>query len=102
MAPMGLMKQLIELEVHTMTSLWPHKVVNVLQQVMEEGERMHPDGDSWGLTPTQHILHAKAHLDAYTRGDKSEDHLAHAFTRLMMAVAIEKGFVEGGTDGSSS
>lgn len=62
-------------------------------RVMSEG---HTKYDEPGTTPAQgnwhgipvwsNIQHALTHLMLYAVGDKSEDHLAHAATRLMMAL----------------
>lgn len=44
--------------------------------------------DNWRLIPEKdHINHAFHHLLAYNGGDQQDDHLEHAFCRLMMAVA---------------
>ena len=77
-------------------ALWPVDVMQEIQMVMEEGERAGKRG--WEKEyVSNHIHKAEAHLLAYfTAGaDSDEDHLAHAFTRLMMAMAIERGYVKG-------
>jgi len=46
--------------------------------------------NNWRLVPQRaHINHAMAHMWAYIGGDTSDDHLAHANSRLMMAMATE-------------
>jgi len=46
--------------------------------------------DNWRLIPcVSHLNHALAHIMKFLMGDKSEDHLEHAFCRLMMAVAMK-------------
>lgn len=94
---MGQMSRALKLNIGVTEILWPYKVVNVLQETMEKGLVMHPDGDSWKEGSDVMIQRAEDHLTAWkqirvgTATDDGEDHLAHAFTDLMMAVAIEKG-----------
>ena len=46
--------------------------------------------DNWRKIGCEdHINHALQHLFAYQAGDKQDDHLGHAFCRLMMACATE-------------
>lgn len=47
--------------------------------------------DNWrGLTTGDHLNHALVHVYAYMAGDTQDDHLSHAFCRLMMAVGTEQ------------
>jgi len=97
---MGLQKT-VNINVTTTEELWPYQVVDEIQKVMEAGDGNH-DHDSWKKQPVvTHLAHAAAHVKAAggeaLRGGVlpcTEDHLAHAFTRLMMAMAIERGYVK--------
>ena len=94
---MGMVKT-IRIDVTTSEDLWPYRVVEVIQRVMEEGVVKHPGGDGWKLSAGEHMERAADRLaEAREAHDlnirKSEDHLAHAFTRLMMAVAIKGGYL---------
>ena len=54
--------------------------------VLARGRETHP-GDDWAQHPVdEHIEHARAHLEAFARGDTSDSHLANAATRLLMAL----------------
>jgi hypothetical protein len=59
-----------------------------IAEVMRTGARkLH---EHWRTFSTEHHLeHARAHLQAFDAGDRSEDHLAHAPTRLLMALATK-------------
>jgi len=37
----------------------------------------------------EHIVHAQQHLAAYVAGNTDEDHLAHAATRVVMAMQLD-------------
>lgn len=94
------MQKTIKLNVTTDEDLWPYQVVDEIQKVMEIGTKTHPD-DGWKREPvTEHVCAAIGHLADYLRdkgeGDTNwgEDYLAEAFTRLMMAVAIERGYIK--------
>jgi len=91
------MQKTIKVDVGVTQQLWPYRVVNVIQAVMEEGELNHPHGSWEEISIEEHIKHADVHLGCYLSDDTTEDHLAHALTRLMMAVAIDRGYgVKGG------
>jgi len=105
--PMGQLQKIIKLNVKTSEELWPYQVVDEIQKVMEEGQRDGKKGwetCSGGNTPAKdrnlvilfHVVRALNHLKSYcfNKADASEDNLTHAFTRLMMAVAIERGYVK--------
>lgn len=62
--------------------------------VLEQGAVAHndPDGTNWRRIPCEtHLNHALFHINAWQRGVVGEDHLGHAFTRLMMACETEGG-----------
>lgn len=48
------------------------------------------DGTNWKkITTHEHLNHALGHIFAYLAGDNQDDHLDHAFCRLMMAGAVK-------------
>ena len=100
--PMGRMQKIVKIDMTMSQELWPYSVMNEIQKVMEEGLEKHPDGEGWEETAPEHVARAIKHLWSYKRKlvatnpmyGGMEDHLTHAFTRLMMAVAIERGYVD--------
>jgi hypothetical protein len=61
----------------------------VLGRVLLRGVRY--GEDNWRLIPAKdHVNHALGHIMGWLSGDKTDDHLANAFCRLMMAIAMEK------------
>lgn len=62
-----------------------------LARVLHEGAKVYGEGgDNWRRIPVNdHLNHAVAHVYRFLEGDMSEDHLPHAFCRLMFAVAME-------------
>jgi hypothetical protein len=56
--------------------------------VIQRGAATHP-GDDWRKHQSaEHVEHAIEHLRRLKDGDQSEDHLARATTRLVMALQI--------------
>jgi hypothetical protein len=59
-----------------------------IAEVMRTGARK--PHEHWRAYPaTHHLEHARAHLERLAEGDRSEEHLAHAATRLLMALATK-------------
>jgi hypothetical protein len=47
--------------------------------------------DNWrDIDQTDHLNHAIAHIFAHIAGDKQDEHLAHAFARMMFAVGVSE------------
>jgi len=93
------MQKTIKLNMHTTEDLWPYQVVDEIQKVMEEGVKKYPKDEGWAVSVYEHLERAHDHLalareSRECRVFESEDHLAHAFTRLMMAIAIERGYID--------
>lgn len=45
--------------------------------------------DNWKNIPAnEHIGHAQNHINEFMLGDRSEDHLVHAATRLLFAIEL--------------
>ena len=92
--PMGQMQKTVKINVTMSEELWPYQVMDEIQKVMEEGLKKYPNGEGWKDSVINHVQSADYHIGEYEAGDISEDHLAHAFTRLMMAMAIERGYLD--------
>ncbi len=58
-------------------------------RVMQEGEAAHPANDWQDKPAGEHFRHADKHMFMYLQGDASEDHIAHALTRLAMIKYLE-------------
>ena len=62
----------------------------VLARTLAAGRSTHRAG-AWRLKPIQkHLQHARKHLDLLANGSASEDHLAHAACRLLMALELRE------------
>jgi hypothetical protein len=60
-----------------------------LANVLNYGVEKYPR-DNWRLISEEdHINHALTHIFAYMSENKQDDHLEHAFCRLMMALALK-------------
>jgi len=65
------------------------KAIFRLANVLHTGEQRYGK-DNWRKIDTDsHLNHATSHIYAYLAGDKQDDHLSHAFCRLMMALGVE-------------
>lgn len=57
-------------------------------KTMVDGAKTHPD-DNWReVDIIDHLCHANHHIEDYIAKDKTEDHIAHAMTRLAMAIYL--------------
>lgn len=70
-------------------TLIPQEALASLARVMYNGALKYSK-DNWKLIHKRdHLNHALNHVNLYLAGNTSEDHLAHAATRLMMALELE-------------
>src|SRR5258708_6806675 len=63
-------------------------------RVLKEGREKYgediPGQEQWKLIPVRaHLNKALIHIYSYLAGDTQDEHLDHAFCRIMMAVAVE-------------
>ena len=66
------------------------QAIFTLAEVLYQGAERHGE-DNWRKIPVRdHLNHALAHIYAYMAGDTQDDHLGHAFCRMMFAVALSK------------
>lgn len=70
---------------HLMDAPTMIRLAKVLQYGASRYER-----DNWRkISCEDHLNHALGHIFAHLAGDRQDDHLGHAFCRLMMACATE-------------
>ena len=70
--------------------LIPPEAIFTLGATFQAGAEKYEE-NNWKLIPSKnHINKALIHLYAYLGGDTQDDHLAHALTRLAMAVATKE------------
>lgn len=61
-----------------------------LGRILAEGERKY-GVDNWRkISQRDHINHALIHIYAYLAGDTQDEHLEHAFCRLMFALGVDE------------
>lgn len=62
------------------------QLAGILQKGSEKYGR-----DNWKkITTEEHLNHALQHIFAHLAGDKQDDHLGHAFCRLMFAIVVDR------------
>jgi len=59
-----------------------------LANVLDYGARRYAPNNWRRISINDHLNHALSHIYGYLAQDKSDDHLAHAFTRLMFALSL--------------
>jgi len=64
--------------------LLPIEPIQTIQKVLEHGEKTNKK--SWDKSITFHLYRAVRHIVLYIIGSKSEPHLEHALTRMIIAV----------------
>lgn len=76
-----------------MRSNFPHEAIAIIDRVLQFGRatRKYPDAFWRTLSMSDHIDAANLHLKDFLYGtNPGEDHLAHALTRLAMAVSLRE------------
>ena len=66
------------------------KAILDLAELLGQGAEKYGEEEWRKIDTPDHLNHAMTHILAYQAGDNQDDHLLHAFCRLMMAVAIEQ------------
>jgi hypothetical protein len=74
-------------------SNFPYEAFAVIGQVLDDNEEKHGNHAKWRrISVNVHVSHAYQHLEQYLRTfsghPATEDHLAHALTRLAMAICV--------------
>ena len=64
--------------------------LEVIAGVMRDGVAKHPDNEWVRRSIEYHLSRAEEHLRLLRDGDHREDHVAHAATRLLMALALRE------------
>ena len=64
--------------------------LDIIADVMKHGAASHPDNDWVERTPEYHVARAEEHLRLLRDGDQKQNHLAHAATRLLMALTLKE------------
>lgn len=75
-------------------TLIPPQALIALAEVVKYGEDKYKgsrDNPNYRKIPIEsHLNHAMNHIVQYLNNDNTEDHLAHAMTRLVFCVALER------------
>ena len=61
-----------------------------IADIMKHGAASHPDNDWVRRSPDYHVGRSVEHLQALQDGDQRQDHIAHAATRLLMALTLRE------------
>ena len=61
-----------------------------IADILQHGAASHPDNDWVRRNPDYHVGRALEHLQALQDGDQRQDHIAHAATRLLMALTLRE------------
>jgi hypothetical protein len=64
--------------------------LEVIAGVMRDGVATHPDNEWVHRSVEHHLSRAEEHLRLLREGEQLEDHLAHAATRLLMALTLRE------------
>ena len=66
------------------------QALEIIAGVMRHGVAKHPDNEWTRRSPDYHVGRAVEHLRLLQDGEQLEDHLAHAATRLLMALTLRE------------
>lgn len=63
-----------------------------LGAVLHHGVERYGEDENWRkISKNEHLNHALTHIFAELSGDTQDDHLSHAFCRLMFAIGVRNG-----------
>ena len=63
-----------------------HRALAAVVATFDRGREKHPRDDGFAQSAAFHIERAEKHLAALKADDRSENHLAHATARLLLAL----------------
>lgn len=66
------------------------QALEIVAGVMRNGVSKHPDNEWTRRDVEYHLKRAEEHLRLLREGEQLEDHLAHAATRLLMALTLRE------------
>ena len=66
------------------------QALEVIAQVMRDGVATHPENKWVRRSIEYHLARVEEHLRLLHDGDQCEDHVAHAATRLLMALTLRE------------
>lgn len=66
------------------------RALDIVREIMMLGARTHREGEWKEASPEFHIGRAEQHLKLLHDGSQRQDHLAHAATRLLLALAVRE------------
>jgi hypothetical protein len=66
------------------------QALQVIAGIMRDGVAKHSDNEWVRRSVEYHIGRAEEHLQLLRDGEQLEDHLAHAATRLLMAITLRE------------
>lgn len=73
-------------------ALFPvHRALAAIVATFDRGGARHPTNDGFAAPASFHLERAEKHLEAIKAGDRSEDHLAQATARLLLALESKLG-----------
>jgi len=93
---------MISIELELVSDVNFDQALCTLARTLTAGRRTHRAG-AWRSKPVQkHVQHARKHLELFASGVGSEDHLAHAACRLLMALELRERTAQTRTVSSTS
>jgi hypothetical protein len=66
------------------------EVARIIKNGADRYEEDPNDPNYLKLSVNEHVNHALMHLYAYLNGDNTDDHMAHAATRMLFALEVDK------------
>ena len=66
------------------------RALEIVADIMRRGARTHREGEWKEASAEFHVGRAEQHLKLLREGSQRQDHLAHAATRLLLALAVRE------------
>lgn len=79
----------VQSKTHYRFDLMDHRAILALAKLLKEGAEDHGVNNWHYISTEEHLNKAMIHITCWLAGNRDDDHLVHAFCRLMFAIGVD-------------